>query len=141
MANTNQFLGSDLMVYIGTGGTATPIAYSRKCSFKLNSQLADSTTKSSEGAYTEYLPSLKSWELSTEGLAAWGSNVSQFFDAINNGTGLQVQFKPSNLTTGDIVFSGKVYVESFEIQADNGEVVTYSVSFKGSGKLSATPTA
>ena len=135
MANT-KFLGTDLLVYIG----ATPIAHSRKASFKLNSQLADATTKDSDGAFTEYLPSLKSWEVSTEGLAVWG-DMSQWVDAITNGTPLAISFKPTNQATGDITLSGTAFLESCEINAENGEVVTYSVNFKGSGKLISTPKA
>ena len=141
MATNTKFLGTDLLVYITTsGGTATAIAHSRKASFKLNSQLADATTKDSEGAFTEYLPSLKSWELSTDGLAVWG-NMGQWYDAIAAGTPMQISFKPTNQTTGDITLSGTAFLESFEISAENGEVVTYSVSFKGSGKLTSTPKA
>ena len=135
MANT-KFLGTDLLVYIGNEA----IAHSRKASFKLNAQLADATTKDSAGAFTEYLPSLKSWELSTEGLAVWG-DMGEWYNAITNGTPLTVSFKPTNQVTGDITLSGVAYLESFEVNAENGEVVTYSVSFKGSGVLTATPKA
>lgn len=139
MANT-KFLGTDLLVYITTSGTTTPIAHSRKASFKLNSQLADATTKDSEGGFTESLAGLRSWELSTEGLAVWGS-MAQWYNAIANGTPLQVSFKPTNQESGDINLSGTAFLESFEVNAENGEVVTYSVNFKGSGVLLATPLA
>lgn len=135
MANT-KFLGTDLMVYIG----AVPVANSRSATFKMSQQLADSTTKDSDGAFTEFIPSIKSWELSTEGLAVWGA-TDQFSDAIINGTALTVQFKPKTATTGNVIYSGTVYVESYEITGDNGEVVTYSVNFKGSGKLSVAASA
>jgi len=135
MANT-KFLGTDLMVYIG----AVPVANSRSATFKMSQQLADSTTKDSDGAFTEFIPSIKSWELSTEGLAVWGA-TDQFSDAIINGTLLNVQFKPKTATTGNVVYSGTVYAESYEITGDNGEVVTYSVNFKGSGKLSVAASA
>jgi predicted secreted protein len=135
MANT-KFLGTDLMVYVG----ATPIAHSRSASFKISTALADSTTKDSAGSFTEFLPSIKSWELSTEGLAVWGE-MGQWIDAITHGTPLTVSFKPTNQVAGEITLSGTVFLESCEINADNGEVVTYSVSFKGSGMLTSTPKA
>lgn len=135
MANS-KFLGTDLLVYIG----ATPIANSRSASFKVTSQFADSTTKDSVGAFSESIPSIKSWEISTEGLAVWGE-IDQWIDAVSNGTQLTISFKPLNQVTGDIAYSGTAFVESCEVNADNAEVVTYSVQFKGSGALTQTPKA
>jgi len=135
MANT-KFLGTDLLIYVGS----TPIAHSRTASFKVSANLVDSTTKDSIGAWTEQLSATKSWELSTEGLAVWGS-IDQWVDAITAGTPLQVSFKTLNQVTGDITYSGTAFVESCDITAPNAEVVTYSVNFKGSGPLVSTPKA
>jgi len=136
MANTQKFLGTDLLVYIGS----VAVGHSRSASLKMSSQLADATTKDSTDAFTEYIPSIKSWEISTEGLLVWG-DVNQWYNAIKDGTPLTISFKPSLAATGDLILSGVAYLENFEVSADNGEVVTYSVSFKGSGVLDGTPKA
>lgn len=135
MAN-NKFLGTDLLVYID----GEPIAHSRKASFKMNRQLADSTTKDSIEGWTESLESLKSWEVSTEGLAVWGDS-GKWYDMITNGTAVTISFKPTTQESGDITFSGMAFAESVEINSEMGEVVTYSINFKGTGKLNAIPKA
>lgn len=135
----NFLNGSDLLVFIGTGQTATPIGYSRSCSISLSTNLADCTTKSNSG-YTEVIPTTKSWEVSVEGLGIWNENIKQFVDAYNDRTPLAISFHPKDLASGQMKYSGTAYLESMEISGEMEDGVTYSVSLKGSGALAITAT-
>ncbi|MEJ5962819.1 phage tail tube protein [Pedobacter immunditicola] len=126
----NFINGSDLVLFIG----AEPIASSRSCSISMSVNMADATTKDNEG-YSESIPTTRSWELSADGLAAWGGNIKELMTAFQNKTALQIKFSPRELATGDMVYSGTAYLESLEIDAPMEDGVSFSVSLKGSGKL------
>jgi TP901-1 family phage major tail protein len=133
----NFLNGSDLLVYIGSGSTATPVGYSRSCSISLSTNMADATTKSNDG-FTEVIPTTKSWEVSVEGLGVWNDNIALFVNAYNARTPLAISFYPTQLATGQMKYSGTAYLESLEISGEMEDGVTYSVSLKGSGALAIT---
>ena len=132
------FNGSNLIVYIGTGSTATPIAMSRSCSISLAGTSVDSTTKDSTGGWAESIQVGRNWSANVEGLVVWGSDVTQFTSAIFDRKLLDLQLKRSDGLTGSIILSGSAWVESYEISASQDEAVTYSVSFTGCGELKQT---
>ena len=132
------FNGSDLLFFLGTGSTSTPIAMSRSCSISISSSMVDTTTKDSTGGWAESIPVGKSWSGSVEGLVVWGTNLTTFTNAILNKTLLDLQFKRPAGLTGDIIFSGAAWIESCDIDASQDEAVTYSVKFTGCGALTQT---
>lgn len=136
MANNFQN-GSDLLIYIGTGSTATPIGWSRNCSISMSTQMSDATTKTNLG-WSESIPTLKSWSIDTDGLGVWNENIEEFMEIFNNRTPVQISFKPRNITTGDMIYSGLAFIESFDIEAPMEDGVTYKISLKGSGALDFT---
>lgn len=127
--------GSDLLIYIG----ANPVAFSRSCSISMNTAMADCTTKDNDG-YSESIPTTRSWECSVDGLGVWNSNIKEFMAAFQNKTALDIKFKPREVATGDLVYSGKAFIESLEISGEMEDGVTYSVSLKGTGALDFTAT-
>ena len=131
----NFINGSDLVLFIGS----TPIASSRSCSISMSVNMADATTKDNEG-YSESVPTTRSWEISADGLAAWDGNVVERMNAFQNRTALSVKFSPRILESGDKFYSGIAYLESLEIDAPMEDGVSYSVSLKGSGKLTFAAT-
>jgi len=131
----NFINGSDLLVYIG----AEPIAASRSCSISMSTNMADSTTKDNEG-YSTSIPTTRSWELSVDGLASWGENVALLMQAFDDRTPLAIKFKPRNAVTGDMTYSGFAFLESLEFDAPLEDGVSFSASFKGTGKLLFTAT-
>ncbi|MBE9598740.1 phage tail tube protein [Pedobacter sp. MC2016-24] len=136
MAN-NFTNGSDLLIYIGTGSTATPVAFSRNCSISMSTNMADATTKSNDG-FTEIIPTTKSWSIDTDGLGVWNGNIKEFMQIYDDRSPIQVSFKPRAVATGDLVYSGTAYIESLDIEAPMEDGVTFKISLKGSGKLDFT---
>ena len=132
------FNGSNLIVYIGTGTTATPIAMSRTASISIAGSTVDTTTKDSVGGWSESLMVGRNWSANVEGLVVWGSDVTQFTSAIFDRKLLDLQLKRSDGLAGTIILSGSAWVESYEISASQDEAVTYSVSFTGCGALTQT---
>ena len=85
----------------------------------------------------------KSFSISTDGLAdfddvASATSAEGFSDYAIAGTQVFFTFeRPSTgLSSGDLTgWSGSAFIESFEISAASDELVTYSVSLKGTGAL------
>ena len=140
MATTGVFNGTSLVVLVGT----EVVAHATSCSLSLSADLPDSTTKQS-GGWADHIAGLKSWTLSTDGLAtvdpaatASYYTTGELMSAIANKTQVTVKFTTVSGTTavtGDLYWSGTAYIESMDITADMESPVTYSVSFTGVGAL------
>lgn len=144
MPTTGVFNGTQLVVLVGT----EVIAHATSCSLTVSADLPDSTTKQS-GGWAEEIGGLKSWSLTTDGLATvepTGTNfvVGDIFSALNARTAVTVKFTTANGSTpivGDLIWSGSAFVESLDITADMESPVTYSASFTGTGVLTQATNA
>jgi len=132
------FNGSDLLFYIGSGSTATPIAMSTSCSLSIASTSVDTTTKDSVGGWAETLMLGRSWSGTVDGLVVWGSNVTVFTDALFNRVPLDIKLQRRDGVAGDIIFEGTAWIESFDMTAGKDEAVSYSVKITGNGALTKT---
>jgi predicted secreted protein len=138
MPTTGIFNGTNLVVLVGS----EVIAHSTSCSLSVSADLPDATTKSS-GGWAEEIAGLRSWSLTTDGLATvepTGTSyvVGDIFSALNGRTAVTVKFTTatgSTLVVGDLAWSGLAFVESLDITADMESPVTYSASFTGTGVL------
>ena len=139
MPTTGIFNGTNLVVLVGT----EVVAHSTSCSLSVSADLPDATTKSSNG-WADQIAGLRSWSLTTDGLAtveSTGANyiVGDIFSALNGRGTVTVRF--TTVSTGstvvplDLVWSGLAFVESLDITADMESPVTYSASFTGQGQL------
>lgn len=143
MATTGVFNGTSLVVLVGT----EVVAHATSCSLSVSADLPDSTTKQS-GGWTDHIAGLRSWSLTTDGLATvepTGTNyvVADIFNAINSRTLVTVKFTTVSGSTpvpGDLYWSGNAFIESLDMTGDMESPVTYSVSFTGVGQLSQATT-
>jgi len=144
MATTGVFNGTSLVVLVGT----EVIAHATSCSLSVSADLPDATTKQS-GGWAEEIAGLRSWSLTTDGLATvepTGTDyvVGDIFSALNGRTSVTVKFTTANGSTpivGDLIWSGSAFVESLDITADMESPVTYSASFTGTGVLTQATNA
>ena len=144
MPTTGVFNGTSLVVLVGT----EVIAHATSCSLSVSADLPDATTKES-GGWAAEIGGLKSWSLTTDGLATvepTGVNyvVGDIFSALNGRTAVTVKFTTATGSTpivGDLYWSGTAFVESLDITADMESPVTYSVSFTGTGVLTQATNA
>jgi predicted secreted protein len=116
-----------------------PIAYCKNSAIKINRALSDITTKDSEG-WLDFLNGIKSWSIDFDGLVSYDNDsfsTSYFISKFNNSEPFFIQF---GVIQDNFIhtFFGEVAIENIDIEADNGELVTYSGSLKGIGKLQFT---
>lgn len=83
-------------------------------------------------------PGTQSWSLSCNTLiantiASAQEDVATLYATHAGKTAITVEF--STDVTGDVVFSGSAYVETFNLDATHEEVVTGDFNFKGDGAL------
>ena len=111
--------------------------HATSCKLSVSTKLEEIATKDTDG--TVSTPSNYAWSISTEALVAdkpGASTQSDFMDILSlqlAGTEIDIEF--STGVTGDFILSGKVYCESLDINAEVGNSVTGSFSFKGNGNL------
>lgn len=142
MPTTGIFNGTNLVVLVGT----EVVAHSTSCSLSVSADLPDATTKSS-GGWAQEIGGLRSWSLTTDGLATvepTGANyvVGDIFSALNSRLPVTVKFTTVDGSTpvnGDLIWYGSAFVESLDITADMESPATYSVSFTGTGQLTQAP--
>lgn len=138
MPTTGIFNGTNLVVLVGT----EVVAHSTSCSLSVSADLPDATTKSS-GGWADQIAGLRSWSLTTDGLATvepTGANyvVGDIFSALNGRQTVTVKFTTVSGSTpvnGDLIWYGSAFIESLDITADMESPATYSVSFTGQGQL------
>lgn len=138
MPTTGVFNGTQLVVLVGT----EVVAHATSCTLSVSADLPDATTKQS-GGWAEEIAGLRSWSITTDGLATvepTGTSfvVGDLFSALNGRTSVTVKFTTANGSTpivGDLIWSGSAFVESLDITADMESPVTYSASFTGTGVL------
>jgi predicted secreted protein len=139
MPTTGIFNGTNLVVLVGT----EVIAHSTSCSLSTSVDLPDATTKSS-GGWANQIGGLRSWSLTTDGLATvepTGTNyvVGDIFSQLKLRTTVTVKFTTvstgSTANPGDLYWTGSAFIESLDMTADMESPATYSVSFTGFGEL------
>ena len=138
MPTTGIFNGTNLVVLVGS----EVVAHSTSCSLSVSADLPDSTTKSS-GGWADEIAGLRSWSLTTDGLATVDPTGASFvvgdiFTSMYNRTKVTVKFTTvtgSTPVVGDLIWSGEAFIESLDVTADMESPATYSVSFTGTGAL------
>jgi len=114
-----------------------PIAYSTSASFTLNRELRDKTNKDSLG-FAEYLPGLKSFEMSTDALQDFGADLEfqELFNDIGSTTPVTIRFAQRDTGgSSDLYYQGSAFITSVSMDAGVEENATYSVSFTGTAAV------
>lgn len=121
------------------GGKA--LFHATSCSIDISTTLEEIATKDTNGSVST--PGNYSWGISADALVAnlpSGNSTHVDFayllDAQLANTEIEVDFTTSE--TGDFIYSGTVYIESSNIQAEVGSSAKGSFSFKGNGNLTKT---
>jgi predicted secreted protein len=144
----NSYLqyGGDLMVFLNTGATKQPIAFSTSAKLSVSMKARDISSKDS-GDWTEKAKGKYDWNMSTDALANFTStgttmSTDDLYGYFVAGTPVSVAFgsktgtSPSwTLNAAKKNFSGTAYITSFDINAGDSETATYSITLDGSGAL------
>lgn len=126
--------GTSLLVYINDGGGEIPIAYTTSASISIEVDLPDASNKNSQG-YAESIYGQRSWSIDVEGLVDYSASygATDFVDLITGRT--QVTLRWSTNAGGSLEYEGTAHINSYTEDAPNEDVVTYSVSFTGTGAI------
>lgn len=131
-------LGKDLLMYVDTSATATPLYTAVACATSStlsgSTEFIEATCKGSAG-WREGIPGGQSWNMSTDGLYQPDSAVS-VIDLMDIWlTKKKVKLAFGMAGSGAVRWTGEAYLSQPEISSPNGEAVTYSVTFEGTGPL------
>ena len=129
MPSTGIIDGHDMRWFLD--GTA--IAKATSCSISITSETRESTNKDSTGSWSTKKYGRKSFTGTCDALYAEGEQLETLFTALNADTILSAEFTTG--VTGDKFWDAEVLVTGIEMNADDNEDVTYSVTFEGTGAL------
>jgi len=138
MPATSIMNSTDVVIQISTdGSTYDIVGRATSASLSVSMETRDITTKDSAG-WQENLEGLKNWSLSGDGLVTYSisgeyETPDELFTILSNRTAIDVKF--GSMTSGEIDYSGKAFLVSYEQEAGVEENVTYSFSITGTGVL------
>ena len=122
--------GLDVLIKVGS----TVVGGQRNASLEMSAETIDTTVKST-GGWAAKIPGIKSWTSSCDGvyfLDDTGLTAAQ--TAFMNGTEVKLEFSKGT----DLVYSGQAVITSMSVEAGQEDVVSYTISFEGTGALTAT---
>jgi hypothetical protein len=117
---------------------AKKLIHATSCKLDFSTKLEEIATKDTDG--TVSIPGNYTWSGSTEALLAklpTGDTTHVTFDDIlaKKLAGEEIDVEFTTDVTGDIIYTGKAYIENASITADVGSSVKISISFKGNGNV------
>jgi predicted secreted protein len=124
------FNGRQLGIYVGN----VLQAYSKSCALSFKVGTMDTTTKDSI-LWADFLPTVKDWSITCDGLVALNSaaNAAKLADYLIAGTLVVVKFSVHD--SGNLYWYGSAYVTSVDMTAGMDEPVSYTATFTGDGVL------
>lgn len=134
---SQAFAGFNGKVYISTDGGTTYNAIGEMKEAKLSIKQDDmNVTSFDSSGWSESIPGMKEWEVSTEGLYLY-SNTGQdaLYNALVNGSTIRLRLLPKT-GTGNKGYQGDAFISSWETNTAVDDPVSLSADFKGTGTLS-----
>ena len=110
------------------------MAHSTSCSFTINRDLRDSTTKGSAG-WGANLAGLMSWEMSGDSfvdITSTAASYKEMVEALVAGTAVTVVF---DLDSSSETYTGSALITSVSADAGVEDNTTFSVSLTGTGAI------
>ena len=121
--------GLDVLVKVGS----VVVGGQRNASLEMSAETTDTTVKST-GGWTAKIPGLKSWTSSCDGIYFLDdTGLAAAQTAFMNGTPVQLEFSNAD----GLAYSGQAVITSISVEAGQEDVVAYTISFEGTGALTA----
>lgn len=137
---TSEIEAGAIDITVTTPGSSAnayePIAFSTSASISFTRDLRDITTKDSD-AWSEQAPGMKSFEMSTDALQDYTSdlNFQQFIDDLGTGNNITLRFKQRTTGGDDQFYQGDAIVSSVSVDSGVEDNLTYSVTFTGTASV------
>lgn len=118
--------------------------HATSCKLSIATKLEEIATKDTDGSMV--VPGNYSWSGSTDALLSnlpVGDTEHVTFDTLLTAklAGQEIDVEFTTDVSGDIIYSGKCFIENAEITADTGVAVKVSISFKGNGNITKSTIA
>ena len=138
MANNEIIKGDDLRVEVGEAGSEQTIFAATSCELSFSREMKETIHKDNEGGWAESSPDKKSATLSSEALfvatSSTAATVHDMWTYWDDGT--KLPFKFTDNETGNIEYSGHIYVKGVKMGAPLGENATVSIEYQVTGPVS-----
>ena len=121
--------GLDVLIKVGS----QVVGGQRNASLEMSAETIDTTVKTT-GGWASKIPGMKSWTSSCDGiyfLDDAGLKAAQ--TAFMNGTPVSLEFSNSD----GLAYSGQAVITSMAVEAGQEDIVSYTISFEGTGALTA----
>ena len=119
--------GLDVLIKVGS----QVVGGQRNASLEMSAETIDTTVKTT-GGWAAKIPGMKSWTSSCDGvyfLDDAGLEAAQ--TAFMNGTAVNLEFSNSS----GLAYSGQAVITSMSVEAGQEDIVSYTISFEGTGAL------
>ena len=125
----SAIIGLDVLIKVGS----QVVGGQRNASLEMSAETIDTTVKST-GGWAAKIPGIKSWTSSCDGVYFLDdAGLSAAQTAFMSGTPVQLVFS----NTDGLAYSGQAVITSMSVEAGQEDVVSYTISFEGTGALTA----
>ena len=119
--------GLDVLIKVGS----TVVGGQRNASLEMSAETIDTTVKST-GGWAAKIPGIKSWTSSCDGVYFLDdAGLAAAQTAFMNGTEVKLEFSKAS----GLAYSGQAVITSMSVEAGQEDVVSYTISFEGTGAL------
>lgn len=138
----NIIQGSDLMAFMG----GKSLAFATGCKLSINAETTETSHKDIGGDWTSETVKKLNWSVTSDNLYS-EEGYSSLFDAMIAKQPIALVFATQTATADDEMpaggwapkansgYSGQALITNIEANAPDGDNATFSVTFKGVGKL------
>ena len=121
--------GLDVLIKVGS----TVVGGQRNASLEMSAETIDTTVKTT-GGWASKITGIKSWTSSCDGVYfVDDAGLEAAQTAFMNGTAVSLEFSNSN----GLSYSGQAVITSMAVEAGQEDIVSYTISFEGTGALTA----
>ena len=121
--------GLDVLIKVGS----QVVGGQRNASVEMSAETIDTTVKTT-GGWASKIPGIKSWTSSCDGVYfVDDAGLEAAQTAFMNGTAVSLEFSNSN----GLSYSGQAVITSMAVEAGQEDIVSYTISFEGTGALTA----
>ena len=122
--------GLDVLIKVGS----QVVGGQRNASIELSAESIDTTTKQS-GGWSTKTAGVKSWTSSCDGVYFIDdAGIKAVYTAFEAGTEIDLEFSNAS----GVYHKGKAIITSISEEAGHDDVVSYTMSFEGTGALDST---
>ena len=121
--------GLDVLIKVGS----QVVGGQRNASLEMSAETIDTTVKTT-GGWASKIPGIKSWTSSCDGVYfVDDAGLEAAQTAFMNGTAVSLEFSNSS----GLSYSGQAVITSMSVEAGQEDIVSYTISFEGTGALTA----